>query len=139
MNVVNASEPAAQPMTPTETLNANKSPMMSFRLSSMSPSHPMPTRAGAPISAEIPSRVLAAAVLQPRSTSKITKCTDTPSVTIWRRAIAIERNQKVFSRSASFNVNCGSKDRGVLEPAPAFVANASSRSVSSACAILLIK
>ena len=101
----------SSPSRNTEKLNANKSPMMSFRLSAMSPSQPMPMRVGAPISADTPSKLLAASVLQPRSTRRITKCTDTPSVTMWRSAIAIERNQKALRRNTSFNVNCGSKER----------------------------
>ena len=78
------------------------------------------------ISADTPSKLLAASVLQPRSTSRITKCTDTPSVTMCRSAMAMERNQNALRRNTSFNVNCGSKERCAGECVPKFAAAANS-------------
>ena len=80
-------------MNATEPASASNNNMMSLRLSTRSPSQPAAKRDGTPINAETPSSVLPASVLQPRSTSRITKCTDTPSVTMCRNAMATERTR----------------------------------------------
>lgn len=79
----------------------------------------MPRHTGAPISAEMPSRLLAPAVLQPLSTRRITKYTETPSLTKWRSAIAVDKNPNARRRRASSKVNCGLLDVSCsLSPAP---------------------